>query len=145
MEHDITITIILRASSPFINSLRASSSSGATKTAIQPAWKDSFLLTQYIKDDLEENDDREVAARYNTLSPSYDELYGQEQSPNHKAVIELIADEKFQILVDVGCGSGTFLKSAHELYEYAVGIDLSMSMLKIAKSRRSGKTDLILA
>ena len=94
---------------------------------------------------MKESDDREVGERYNTLSPSYDELYGQEQSPKHKAVIELIGNEKFQILVDVGCGSGTFLKSAHELYEYAVGIDLSLSMLKVAMSRRTGKTDLVLA
>jgi len=94
---------------------------------------------------LKESDDREVGERYNTLSPSYDELYGQEQSPKHKAVIELIAEEKFQILVDVGCGTGTFLKSAHEKYEYAVGIDLSMSMLKVARRQRTGKTDLVLA
>ncbi len=94
---------------------------------------------------MEENDDREVAERYNTLSPSYNELYGQEQSSKHKAVIEFIADERFKILVDVGCGPGTFLESAQELYEYAIGIDLSMSMLKAAKRRRTGKTDLVQA
>ena len=94
---------------------------------------------------MEENDDREVAERYNTLSPSYNELYGQEQSPKHKAVIEFIADERFKLLVDVGCGPGTFLESAQELYEYAIGIDMSMSMLKAAKRRRIGKTDLVQA
>ncbi len=94
---------------------------------------------------MEENDDREVAERYNTLSPSYDELYGQEQSPKHRTVIDLIASERFKTLVDVGCGPGTFLESSQELYEYAVGIDLSMSTLNAAKKRRTGKTDLVLA
>src|SRR5256885_16861867 len=107
MEHDITITIILRASSPFINSLRASSSSGATKTAIQPAWKDSFLLTQYIKDDLEENEDREVAERYTTLSPSYDELYGQEKYPKHKAIMDFIDVKSFNIQHELGLEPAT--------------------------------------
>src|SRR6266581_1399333 len=101
MEHDITITIILRASSPSINSLRASSSSGDTKTAIQARLERLNSPYAIYQDDLKES--------------------------------------------DVRCGSGTFLKSAHELYEYAVGIDLSMSMLKVARRRRTGKTDLVLA
>ena len=45
----------------------------------------------------------------------------------------------------MGFGRPRKLETEGELYEYAVGIDLSMSMLKVAKSRRSGKTDLILA
>src|SRR5207247_3276846 len=124
-----TITINLRAYRPFINSQRDSSSPGDTKTASQARLERLISPYAIYQADLEENDDREVAERYNTLSPSYNELYGREQSPKHKAVIEFIADERFKILVDVGCGPGMFLESAQELYEYAIGIDLSMSMI----------------
>src|SRR5207247_8574185 len=145
INHDTTITITRAASRPSSNPLRAASRSAAPRTTIQARLERLIAPYAIYQDDLEENDDREVAERYNTLSPSYDELYEQEQSPKHKAVIEFIADERFKILVDVGCGPGTFLERAQELYEYAIGIDLSMSMLNAAKRRRTGKTDLVQA
>ncbi len=94
---------------------------------------------------MDENEEQRVAEWYNTLSPSYDELYSEEQFLKHKTVIEFTRNEKFKILVDVGCGSGTFLQSARQLYEYAVGIDLSIDMLRAAKKKIVGNVDLILA
>jgi malonyl-CoA O-methyltransferase len=93
---------------------------------------------------LDEREDQ-IAEWYNTLSSSYDELYGQEQSIKHRAVMDFIRNERFKVLVDVGCGSGVLLQGTERFYEYAIGIDLSIGMLKAAKRKRLGKTDLVLA
>jgi malonyl-CoA O-methyltransferase len=94
---------------------------------------------------LDEHEDRRIAEWYNTLSSSYDVLYGQEQSIKHRVVIDFIRNERFKVFVDVGCGSGVLLQGTERFYDYAVGIDLSIGMLKAAKRKRLGKTDLVLA
>ena len=92
-----------------------------------------------------EKDERQVAEWYNTLSSSYDELYGKEQSQKHEAVLEFLENRRFQVLIDIGCGTGTFLKQAEEMYDYAIGIDLSTKMLQIAKKKKMPNTDYVLA
>jgi len=92
-----------------------------------------------------EKDERQVAEWYNTLSSSYDELYGKEQSQKHQAMLEFLGTRRFQVLIDIGCGTGTFLKQSGEIYDYAIGIDLSRKMLQIAKKRKTPKTDYVLA
>jgi ubiquinone/menaquinone biosynthesis C-methylase UbiE len=92
-----------------------------------------------------DSEDHRVAEWYNTLSSSYDELYGQEQLIKHRAVIEFIRNDRFKILIDIGCGSGTLLQETEQFYEIAVGIDLSKGMLKAAKTRKIARTDLVLA
>jgi ubiquinone/menaquinone biosynthesis C-methylase UbiE len=92
-----------------------------------------------------EKDERQVIEWYNTLSSSYDELYGKEQSHKHQTVLEFLGSRRFQVLIDIGCGTGTFLKQAQEIYDYAIGIDLSRKMLQIAKRRKTPNTDYVLA
>jgi len=94
---------------------------------------------------LDESEEQRIAQWYNSLSNSYDQLYGQEQANKHRAVIEFIRNERFKILVDLGCGSGMLLQNASRFYEHAVGIDLSIGMLRAAKKKGSGATDLIQA
>lgn len=92
-----------------------------------------------------EKDERQVAGWYNTLSSSYDELYGQEQSHKYQTVLELLGKRHFPVLIDIGCGTGTFIEKARENYDYAIGIDLSNKMLQIAKKRKTQNTDYVLA
>jgi ubiquinone/menaquinone biosynthesis C-methylase UbiE len=92
-----------------------------------------------------EKDERQVAEWYDALSGSYDELYGKEQSQKHQAILEFLGNRRFQVLIDIGCGTGTFLKQSREIYDYAIGIDLSRKMLEIAKKRKAHNTDYILA
>ena len=92
-----------------------------------------------------EKDERQVAEWYNTLSGSYDELYGGEQSSKHRTILEFLGNRHFRILVDIGCGTGSFLEKANEVCDQSVGIDLSAKMLRIAKSRRIPKADFVLA
>ena len=92
-----------------------------------------------------EKDERQIAEWYDTLSSSYDELYGQEQSQKHETVLEFLGNKVFRVLVDIGCGTGTFLEKAHRTYDYAIGVDLSSKMLQIAKKRRTRNTDYVLS
>lgn len=92
-----------------------------------------------------EKDERQIAEWYDTLSNSYDELYGKEQSQKHDTILEFLGNRRFLVLVDVGCGTGTFLEKAHESYYSAIGIDLSRKMLQIARSRAIRNTDYVLA
>ena len=92
-----------------------------------------------------EKDERQVAEWYNTLSNSYDELYGKEQSQKYETVLEFLGNRHFGVLVDIGCGTGIFLEKARETYDYAIGIDLSIRMLQIARVRKTRNTDYVLA
>lgn len=82
-----------------------------------------------------EEDHRSLRNWYDTLSRSYEELYGQEQVAKHEGVLKFLEDRRFQTLVDVGCGTGHFLEKAGQYCTRSVGIDISGEMLKIAKSR----------
>jgi ubiquinone/menaquinone biosynthesis C-methylase UbiE len=92
-----------------------------------------------------EEDERGVAEWYNGLSSSYDELYGREQSRKYQAVLEFLGDRRFKVLVDVGCGTGVFLKQTEKIYDRAIGIDLSIRMLRIATKRKTPNSDYVLA
>jgi ubiquinone/menaquinone biosynthesis C-methylase UbiE len=92
-----------------------------------------------------EKDERQVAEWYNTLSSSYDELYSKEQSHKYEMVLEFLREKHFKVLVDIGCGTGTFLEKAREICDHSIGIDLSNRMLKIAKNRRTPNADYVLA
>lgn len=97
------------------------------------------------QDDLDENEERRVAECYNNLSHSYDELYGHEQSFKEKKVLDLMYGKRFGILVDVGCGTGALLDNAISFYDFAIGVDLSIDMLRAARKKRSNKIDFVLA
>ncbi len=94
---------------------------------------------------MDPKEEQRIAEWYNALARSYDELYGREQTAKHKAVLGFFESKRLKLLVDVGCGSGTFLQDADSFYDYAVGIDLSIKMLEAAKKKRSSRNDLILA
>src|SRR5215831_19228448 len=94
---------------------------------------------------LDEDPTRKVAKWYNTLASSYDELYGQEQADKHKIILEHIGSGRIGMLLDVGCGTGRFLQLADGICDMEVGVDVSRSMLLIAKNRRSARNDLVQA
>src|SRR2546426_8652385 len=117
---------------------------GETKTGTQITLERFNSPSAIYQHDLEK-DERQVAEWYNTLSGSYDELYGKEQSQKHQAVLEFLGNRRFQVLIDIGCVTGTFLKQAQEIYDYAIGIDLSRKMLQIARNKKIPSTDYVLA
>ncbi len=90
-------------------------------------------------------DDKQVTVWYDSLSSSYEELYGREQSVKLQHVKAFVQDEKFKLMVDIGCGPGMLLADFRTHYTYAVGIDLSSEMLKLAKRKRTDQVDLVRA
>ncbi|MEM4037756.1 MAG: class I SAM-dependent methyltransferase [Desulfurococcaceae archaeon] len=67
---------------------------------------------------------------YDQLARVYDELYSGEQVAKIQVALEL--QPPLEPVLDVGCGTGLLLSL---LDCYAVGLDLSAGMLKVAKSR----------
>ncbi len=76
-----------------------------------------------------------IAKWYDALSKNYDELYGKEQTKKHAKVLELLGNRAFNIIVDVGCGTGKLLGLISPRTQVSLGIDLSVEMLNIAKQR----------
>ncbi|MCS7108112.1 MAG: class I SAM-dependent methyltransferase [Sulfolobales archaeon] len=90
---------------------------------------------------------------YNTLSRSYDELYGEEQKVKYGKIIKHLSRGLNSVL-DVGCGTGSLLEylidSGYSVLRY-ICIDVSDKLVEIASSRfRDDKykntfTDLVVA
>ena len=75
---------------------------------------------------------------YDALSKNYDELYGHEQGEKHRRVIETLGPREFEKFVDVGCGTGRLLELVSSRSRFALGIDISLQMLRKAKQRTGG-------
>lgn len=80
-----------------------------------------------------------LSLSYDVIAEGYDELYGAEQWAKYKLVLALV--EPMEPVLDAGCGTGMLLEL---LQCYSVGLDLSLSMLKVAKKKSRGeKGDLV--
>jgi ubiquinone/menaquinone biosynthesis C-methylase UbiE len=80
-------------------------------------------------------DTETVRKWYDAVSSGYDELYGEEQSKKHAKVMELLGDRVFNLVVDVGCGTGRFLESIAPRSKVVLGVDVSLRMLATAKKK----------
>jgi ubiquinone/menaquinone biosynthesis C-methylase UbiE len=90
---------------------------------------------QYIDIALPAKDTETITKWYDALSKNYDELYGEEQNKKHAKVLEFLGNKGFNIIVDVGCGTGKLLRLISPRSQLVLGIDLSLQMLNKAKER----------
>lgn len=92
-------------------------------------------------------DDRaRIREYYDSLSASYEELYGKEQAKKHKEVLSLVGKSRFGVLVDVGCGPGAILGRLTSNSSLTVGTDISPEMLRTARmSVGNDKTEFVMA
>ena len=84
---------------------------------------------------------------YDTLSSCYDELYGEEQLDKYGWVVRA-AGPRLGILLDAGCGTALlldYLRRENLEYTFYVGVDISIGMLKKAKTRKDCLSDLVQA
>ncbi|MCD6428747.1 MAG: class I SAM-dependent methyltransferase [Desulfurococcales archaeon] len=81
---------------------------------------------------------------YDSIAPSYDGLYVNEQHGKYSIISQVIGSEYKKIL-DVGCGSAEFLlfsckkNQSKVLY---IGIDISFNLLTIAREKALSLTDV---
>lgn len=72
---------------------------------------------------------------YDKISKGYNELHKEEQQNKLKMIKSIIQLDKNTMLLDVGCGTGL----SSDFNCNVVGIDSSLKMLKMAKSKFSDK------
>ncbi len=79
----------------------------------------------------------DVIEWYDSLSSSYDELYGSEQRDKYSKILGKVKLRKESILADLGCGTSELImyKDVSQLTKYYVGIDISLKLLEFASKK----------
>jgi 2-polyprenyl-3-methyl-5-hydroxy-6-metoxy-1,4-benzoquinol methylase len=62
-------------------------------------------------------------------------LNEEQQMPTYAEVIRRVALEAGQRVLEVGCGSGVFLRAAADLGAEVVGLDASETLIELARTR----------
>jgi ubiquinone/menaquinone biosynthesis C-methylase UbiE len=86
---------------------------------------------------------RSVKKRYDSTATLYDERYAEEQESKYHAAL---ADAKpAGLVLDVGCGTGLFLKHVSSGAASVVGVDISKKLLQKARNhaKELGNVDLV--
>lgn len=73
-------------------------------------------------------DKRKVMQSYDITAEMYEELYAEEQQRKYKKALENVNPADISVL-DVGCGSGLFLKEVATQAKMVVGVDFSHRLL----------------
>ena len=76
----------------------------------------------------------ELRRRYDETADFYDKRYERIQREKYKAVAKYLP-ERAESILDLGCGTGMFLKELAERGELVIGVDSSMKMLSVARKR----------
>ena len=57
------------------------------------------------------------------------------QTPTYEAALERVELKPGQLVLDIGCGVGAFLRLITERYAWAYGLDASEALLEVARAR----------
>jgi ubiquinone/menaquinone biosynthesis C-methylase UbiE len=85
----------------------------------------------------------DIRRRYDSTADIYDERYTHIQREKYEVVKKYLPKHVAHIL-DLGCGTGMFLKELTKRDKLVVGVDSSVEMLNIAR-KRAGVTSLVCA
>ena len=71
---------------------------------------------------------------YNATAHSYNQQYREEQSRKYKTALNSLKIKimRNDSILDVGCGTGLFIKETAEIAGFVVGLDLSRRMVELA-------------
>lgn len=78
---------------------------------------------------------RRTMLHYDQSAKVYDNRYYEEQAAKINATLAGFILEKENIVLDVGCGTGLLFSHVTDRSKLVVGIDISTSMIKLAKKR----------
>ncbi|MDH5449552.1 MAG: class I SAM-dependent methyltransferase [Candidatus Bathyarchaeota archaeon] len=79
---------------------------------------------------------RNIVHHYNQLASVYDIQYADEQKAKIEAVLEKVALENNNFVLDVGCGTGLLFPYIANKVQLFIGIDISRELLKKAETRK---------
>jgi ubiquinone/menaquinone biosynthesis C-methylase UbiE len=83
-------------------------------------------------------------AHYDQISEGYAQLYGEEQRGKYRTALDALDGSHTDLVVDVGCGTGLFIKMVAGNVGYVVGVDSSKEMVKKTNSLKIENVDVIL-
>ncbi|MCR4318488.1 MAG: methyltransferase domain-containing protein [Planctomycetes bacterium] len=91
----------------------------------------------------------EPAGSWENIAHWYDSIVGESGSDYHRTIlvpktVELLAPVKGMKVLDVGCGQGVLTRALQAAGCDATGIDLSPSMIALAKKRSSPKIKFVI-
>jgi ubiquinone/menaquinone biosynthesis C-methylase UbiE len=90
---------------------------------------------------------KKTMTHYNTTARLYNQQYLNEQMRKYAVTLNIVKTSKKEYLLDVGCGTGLFIKEIAEGGSIIIGIDISQRMIEIAKNtcKNLSKINLICA
>jgi len=81
---------------------------------------------------------------YNATANSYNKQYHSEQSRKYEVAIDFLKIAKNDSILDMGCGTGLFIKEIAEIVGFVVGVDLSRRMAEIANKKCKNLKNVLL-
>jgi ubiquinone/menaquinone biosynthesis C-methylase UbiE len=78
---------------------------------------------------------RQVMRRYDLTAGMYDVRYAEEQRAKHDAAMNCLSSENYDMILDIGCGTGLLFDYVAAKAKMLVGIDISRNTLLEAKKR----------
>ncbi|MEM2351964.1 MAG: class I SAM-dependent methyltransferase [Thermoproteota archaeon] len=87
-----------------------------------------------------------IIKHYNRIASIYNILYGHEQDQKMVKALRLLDFSPFDLVLDVGCGTGLLFKYIANIADMVVGVDIAREPLKIARNaiRRFGLDRVLL-
>ncbi|BDQ03626.1 class I SAM-dependent methyltransferase [Ignavibacterium sp.] len=84
----------------------------------------------------------ELKTNYNKIASAYDERYKSNYLTEvEKSLLSIASDKNIHSILEVGCGTGRWLRALSSHSKKLVGLDYSIGMLKVAAT---GQCDLVL-
>ena len=84
----------------------------------------------------------EVMTYYNTIEPSYELQYSEEQDKKYDIALQTLDFIDHEKIIDVGCGTGLLFSKIKKSSVTIVGVDVSMNLLNRAIKRGVKPIDL---
>ena len=72
---------------------------------------------------------------YNITAHLYTQQYSNEQAIKYAKALNEVKIVKKEYVLDVGCGTGLFIKKIVGMAKFIIGIDISRGMIEIAKEK----------
>ena len=78
---------------------------------------------------------KSVIHHYNRLAKIYDALYGEEQKAKIESILQMMKNERKDLVLDLGCGTGLLIDYVAPKVNHLVGLDIAEKALKMASER----------